>query len=91
MGFHSLFGRLPAPVKPGDEEGPSPFISIDELIANRTLDPTYISIRDFVSGTPDGPDLITPLELADGLEADGRENSRSIESLRPSSTAPGGA
>ncbi len=79
-----------APVKPGDEEGPSPFISIDELISNRTLDPTYISIRDFVSGALDGPDLTTPLELADGLEADGRETLELVESLRPASAAPAG-
>ncbi len=80
-----------APVKPGDEEGPSPFISIDELIANRTLDPTYISIPDFVFGARNGPGLVTPLELADGLEADGREALKLVASLRPAVAATTGA
>jgi hypothetical protein len=80
-----------APVKPGDEEDPSPFISIDELIANRTLDPTYISIRDFVSGARDDPGRLTPLELADGLEADGREALELVRASRPSSAASDGA
>lgn len=80
-----------APVKPGNESGSSPFISIDELIAIRTLDPTYLSIRDFVSGTRSGPGLVTPLELADGLEADGREALKLVASLRPVSPASTGA
>lgn len=76
-----------APIKPDNESGPSPFISIDELIANKTLDPTYISIRDFVSGARSGPGLVTPLELADGLEADGREALEFIRQSRPSSSS----
>ncbi len=80
-----------APVKPGDKSGPSPFISIDELIANRTLDPTYVSIGDFVSGARAGPGLVTPLDLADGLEADGREALRLVASSRPVSAALTGA
>ncbi len=80
-----------APVKPGDTKGASPFISIDELIANRTLDPTYISIPDFVSGARTGPGLVTPLDLADGLEADGREALKLVTSLRPAGSATTGA
>ena len=76
-----------APVKPDGESGPSPFISINDLIANRTLDPTYLSIRDFVSGEPAGPGLTTPLGLADGLEADGREALELVSSLRSAQAA----
>jgi hypothetical protein len=76
-----------APIKPDNESGPSPFISIDELIATRTLDPTYISIPDFVSGARSGPGLVTPLELADGLEADGRETLDLVRLSRPASAS----
>jgi len=79
-----------APVKPGDREGPSPFLSIDDLIANRTLDPTLVSIRDFISGAG-GPGLVSPLDLADGLEADGREALEIVASLRGASPPPVGA
>ena len=80
-----------APVKPGDKSGPSPFLSINELIASRTLDPTYLSIRDFVSKARSGPGLVTPLELANGLEADGREALKLVASARPASAALTGA
>jgi hypothetical protein len=80
-----------APVKPGDQIGPSPFISIDELIANRTLDPTYLSIGDFISGAPSGPGLVSPLELAEGLKTDGREALKLVASSRPVSAALTGA
>ena len=79
-----------APVKPDGESGPSPFISIDALIANRTLDPTYVSIGDFVSGAHAGPGRVTPLDLADGLEADGREALRLVASSRPASASMSG-
>jgi hypothetical protein len=79
-----------APVKPGDREGPSPFLSIDDLIANRTLDPTLISIRDFISGMS-GPGLVSPLDLADGLEADASEALEIVGSLRSAAPAPTGA
>lgn len=80
-----------APVKAGDESGPSPFLAIDELIACRTLDPTYLSIRDFVSGARRGPGLVTPLELADGLEADGREALKLAAAARRAGAASTGA
>ncbi len=79
-----------APVKPDGESGPSPFISINDLIANRTLDPACQSIRDFVSGESAGPGLTTPLGLADGLEADGREALELVSSLRSAKAATAG-
>jgi hypothetical protein len=37
-----------APVQNGFNDNASPFISIDELIEHRTLDPMYLSIPDYV-------------------------------------------
>lgn len=51
----------------------SPFISVDEIIRNVTLDTSYVSIQDFVAGKYRGADKITPVQLADELEQDGKK------------------
>ena len=69
-----------APVETGFNDKVSPFISIDELIQHKTLDPTYLSIVDYVQAMLGKQSikesLVTPLELADDLEKDGN---RAIE------------
>jgi hypothetical protein len=76
-------------------DGASPFISIDELIHHETLDPSYISIPDYVTHLTDGvttPDgKVTPLELAEMSRDDGREVLRIAESLTPLAKRNGGA
>ncbi|MBT3202180.1 MAG: hypothetical protein HN350_19935, partial [Phycisphaerales bacterium] len=69
-------GFLAAAGSGGKFDRSSPFISIDELIDHKTLDPTYMSIPDYVSvirkRKPIAPERLTPLELADALETDSR-------------------
>jgi len=69
-----------APAQTGFNDKVSPFISIDELIAHKTLDPTYLSIADYVQAMVGNQGveepLVTPLELAEDLEKDGN---RAIE------------
>jgi hypothetical protein len=52
----------------------SPFISIDELIHQETLDPDYMSIAEYVRALARGaeiaPERITPPALADALQRD---------------------
>ncbi|MBW8003248.1 MAG: hypothetical protein FVQ80_14725 [Planctomycetes bacterium] len=54
----------------------SEFISIDELIAHETLDPTYLSIPDYVKSVTNNEaikdSVLTPPELADALEKDAK-------------------
>ncbi len=63
----------------------SPFISIDELIDHRPLDPSYISIPDYVRGNLAGNALaasrIAPPALADALQRDGERAMRLIAEL----------
>jgi len=63
----------------------SPFISVDELIDHATLDPDYVSIKDFVEARKANRTLpvgkISPLMLADALERDGREALRLVDGL----------
>lgn len=63
----------------------SPFISVDELIDHATLDPDYVSIKDFVAANtakrPIAVGKITPLMLADALERDGGEALRLVDGL----------
>ncbi|MHC4682604.1 MAG: hypothetical protein ACYTEK_28470 [Planctomycetota bacterium] len=69
-----------APAQTGFNDKVSPFISIDEFIRHRTLDPTYLSISDYVEAVVGKQSieesLVTPLELAEALESDG---SRAME------------
>ncbi len=74
----------------GLHDSVSSFISINELIDRPTLDPNYISIPDFVQSNMDHttmlPGKVTPLALADSLEADSKNVWRIIQSIRPGST-----
>ncbi len=76
-----------APAKSrGISDGVSPFISVDELINHETLDPTFLSIPDYVKrataneGIPDG--TTTPLRLAADLQDDGQAVLELLDSLR---------
>lgn len=76
-----------APAKSrGLSDGVSPFISIDELIDHQVLDPTYLSIPDSVelalAGKEIPNDRVTPLQLADRSEKDGRDLSSLVLALR---------
>lgn len=75
-----------APVQNGFNDKVSPFISIDELINHRTLDPTYLSISDYVESMIGNKKievtLLTPLELADDLENDGNRALKLVEGLQ---------
>jgi len=75
-----------APVQNGFNDKVSPFISIDELIKHRTLDPAYLSIPDYVEsmiGNKNIDDaLLTPPELADDLENDGNRALELVEDLQ---------
>jgi hypothetical protein len=79
-----------APVETGFDDKVSPFISIDELIRHKTLDPTYMSIPDYVDAVLGDKQieqsLLTPPELAEDLENDGNRALELVESLRHSAT-----
>jgi len=79
-----------APVETGYDDKVSPFISIDELIQHQTLDPTYMSIPDYVDSILGDKQieqsLLTPMELADDLEKDGNKALELVESLRNKTT-----
>jgi hypothetical protein len=79
----------------GLSDGVSPFISIDELIDHQTLDPTLLSIPEYVrrlaAGETIPPALVTPLALADQSEKDGRNALALVESLRANVSAFSGA
>jgi hypothetical protein len=74
-----------APVETGFDDKVSAFISIDELIRHETLDPTYVSISDYVDAVVSDKQieqsLLTPLELAEDLEKDGKKALELVESL----------
>jgi hypothetical protein len=76
----------PFPSNGGLHDTVSSFISIDELIDHPVLDPDYISIPDFIKWTNEKKkipaDKITPLSLADSLEADSRIVLNIAERLR---------
>ncbi len=65
----------------------SSFISVDELINHNTLDPKYLSITDFVkviTGKKQlGAGMVTPLALADQLEADAKKTLAITKQIRP--------
>ncbi len=64
----------------------SPFISIDEFINHETLEPTILSIPDYVSKTINkegtSPGMTTPLALADDSERDSRQALELVDGLR---------
>jgi hypothetical protein len=75
----------PAPSR-GLSDGVSPFISILELIDHETLDPTYLSIPEFVelrlAGQKPDEGRVSPLALADSSERDGRAALATVAVLR---------
>lgn len=75
-----------APAQTGFNDKVSAFISIDELIRHKTLDPTYLSIFDYVKAIVGNDQversLLTPLQLAEDLEKDGKRALELVESLR---------
>ncbi|NQT84735.1 hypothetical protein HQ563_17080 [bacterium] len=88
-------GFLAAARSRGISDGVSPFISIDELIHHETLDPTFISIPDYVKGVSANEKMaegsVTPLQIAADSERDGRTVLSLIESLRTQARVHPGA
>lgn len=68
--------------KPCYYDSISPLISVDELIGAVTLDTSYVSIQDYIAGKYKGPDKITPLMLAEGLEQDSRKALEIVNNLK---------
>jgi hypothetical protein len=70
----------------GFQDAISSFISIDELIDHATLDPTYVSIKDYVAlvlenkAVPAGK--VSPLMLADQLDTDSKTALTNVQSLQ---------
>ncbi|MGF1450752.1 MAG: hypothetical protein ACFB21_01595 [Opitutales bacterium] len=57
------------------------FLSVDELIEHPTLEPSWMSIQDFVAGKePNG--RTTPIEMADELEHDAKALDECLDQLR---------
>lgn len=89
---YSLYSEgflAPFAANAGLHDDVSSFISIDELIDHPTLDPKYISIKDFVQQTyenklPAGK--VSPLALADSLDADSKKVLRLVHQLRRGSS-----
>jgi hypothetical protein len=81
----------PFPSNGGLHDATSSFISIDELIDHRPLDPDYVSIKDFVAtrlaGKHTPSEKITPEELASLLEKDGKDVIAYLRSMGPISGA----
>lgn len=88
-------GQRTRPEEPfGTHDGDSQFVSIDELIYHETLDPTYVSIPEYVeASTGDGiqDDAVSPLDLADGLCESAEAALEAAESLRPRASREFGA
>jgi hypothetical protein len=78
---------FPAPAGSGGKwRDDSPFISIDELIHQETLDPDFMSIAEYVravaEGTQIAPRRITPPALADSLHRDAADALGRIDELK---------
>jgi hypothetical protein len=63
------------------------YIPVDKLINQPPMDPSYVSVKDYVAGTS-GPDRITPPVLIDMLERDNKEALRLVSSIDTSGNAP---
>lgn len=76
-----------APSSKSSYDASSPFISIDEFIYHETLEPSLLSIPEYVTLLIDKEDVqvdkITPLALADSSENDSRNAMKLVASLRP--------
>jgi hypothetical protein len=72
----------------GEEEH---YISVDQLINRPTLDPNYVSVRDYVDslskGTPFGAGRITPPVLVAMLERDNRQALRLVKGIDTTANA----
>ncbi|MGK2861362.1 MAG: hypothetical protein ACSLE0_05475 [Chitinophagaceae bacterium] len=81
----------PYPANAGLFDSASAFISINELIDHPVLDPKYISIKNYVKAIVENRILekgkVSPLVLADSLEADGKKTMILITPLRKGATA----
>ena len=85
-GFLSPFTSM------GLSDSLSSFISIDEFINHKPLDPDLISIPEFVrSKSSVDSRLITPLQLADASEKDSREALAIVDSVRRRAATVSGA
>ncbi len=76
-----------APAKSrGRHDGESPLINILELIEHQTLDPTFLSIQEFVQAKQASEEIenemTTPLELADMCEEDGKDALELLDALK---------
>jgi hypothetical protein len=69
----------------GEKGDPSPFISVDDLIERKTLDPNYVSVKDYVKTTAAGGKFddarVTPPRLADDLDKDGKATLELLRSI----------
>ena len=68
------------------------YIGIDKLISQPTMDPAYVSVRDFVGGSPgsSGPDArgrVTPPMLIEMLERDNQEALRLVDGIETAGNA----
>ena len=67
------------------------YISVDRLIDQPTMDPDYVSVKDYVEKTLKGEtfadDRVTPDKLADSLEKDNREALHLVENIDVSGDA----
>lgn len=77
--------RLPAG-EYGSDDGKSLFISIDELIEHKVLDPTFISIKDYVQFISElkkiPAEKIDPITLAQELTSNADSATHLLETLR---------
>jgi hypothetical protein len=60
----------------------SPFISVNEIIETVVLDTNLVSIKDYVDGKINTRGKITPVQLAAGLEKDGKKALKIAESIK---------
>ncbi|MEQ9443726.1 MAG: hypothetical protein RIG62_32100 [Cyclobacteriaceae bacterium] len=87
---YTLYSEGFIEAEPSSPEGifdrSSPFISINEFIDHETLEPSLLSIPDYVSRITNNerisPEMITPLALANSSEQDSRQALMLVDSLR---------
>ncbi|TDF98028.1 alpha-glucuronidase family glycosyl hydrolase [Paenibacillus piri] len=66
------------------------FISLQDLLESQTFDPSYLSLRDYAdrltrSQSTEG--FVTPLQLADALEADAQQGLKALSAITDESPA----
>ncbi|SFD09839.1 hypothetical protein SAMN05216167_103304 [Spirosoma endophyticum] len=75
----------------GFQDDVSSFISVNELIAHSPLDPTYVSIKDYVDLIQAKKTLsagkVSPVTLADWLDADSKTILTHVQQLRSTTNA----